>query len=287
MKQVIRILFLFIIFSFKNTSAGEPYPDRIISLSPSITEIIYALGAFDRLVGVTIYTDYPPEALSLPKVGGWINPNMEAILKLNPDIVIMLEDQRKIFGDKLSKLGIKLLSVDSNPSISHITGSIIEIGESIGEKGRALKLNKDMDSEIGKIKSATKGVVHKKVLCVIGRNPETLDDIYVIGNSSYINEVIELAGGKNVIESKRLSVKIAKEAIFSLDPDIILEVNHDRSIRKEDIIKVWKTYDEIRAVRNDHLYIISSTSLLHPSQRIVAGLRELLHIIQPGVYSKL
>lgn len=287
MKRIKATFILFIFFISVSARAEKDYPQRIISLSPSITEIIYALSAFDRLVGVSLYTDFPPEAESLPTVGGWINPSMEAILKLNPDLVILLEDQRKIFGDKLTKLGINLLSVDSNPSIDHITNTIIEIGTSIGENERAIKLRDKIDTDIRYIKSMTKGVNDKKVLCVIGRNPGTLNDIYVIGNSSYINELITLAGGKNVIGNKRLSVKITKEAIFSLDPDIIIEVNHDRSLNKEDILNVWKSYYEIRAVKNDKVYIISSTNLLHPSQRVVAALKELLSIIQPEVYAEL
>ena len=285
-KSAILTLFLVLILNF-SSRADENYPGRIISLSPSITEIIYALGGFDRIVGVSQYTDYPPEASSLPSVGGWINPSMEAILKLKPDLVILLEDQRKIFGDKLSRLGVNLLSVDSNPSIDHITQSIIQIGKAIGKNERAAQLKHEIDSEIRNITSITRGVADKKVLCVIGRNPGTLDDIYVIGNSSYINEIITLAGGKNVIKNRRLSVKISKEAIFSLDPDIIIEVNHDRSLKKEDILNVWKSFDEIRAVKNDQVYIVSSTSLLHPSQRVLASLKELLSIIQPEVYAKL
>lgn len=282
------IFTIFILFLLNFTShAEENYPKRIISLSPSITEIIYALGGFDRIVGVSQYTDYPPVASSLPSVGGWINPSMEAILKLKPDLVIILEDQRKIFGDKLTRLGVNLLSVDSNPSIDHITQSIIQIGNAIGKNDRAAELKHEIDAEIRKIKSITRGVADKKVLCVIGKDPGTLDDIYVIGNSSYINEIITLAGGKNVIENKRLSVKISKEAILSLDPDIIIEVNHDRSLKKEDILKVWKSNDEIRAVKINQVYIISSTNLLHPSQRVLASLKELLSIIQPEVYAKL
>ena len=287
MKKISVIFLLSVLFISYPLRAEKEYPQRIISLSPSITEIIYALGALNRLVGVTMYTDFPPEAESIPKVGGWINPSMEAILKLNPDLVILLEDQWKIFGEKLTKLGINLLSVDSNPSISHITNTILEIGNSIGEEEQAIKLKQKIDTDIRNIKSVTKGVHDKKVLCVIGRNPGTLSDIYVIGNSSYINELITIAGGKNVIENNRLSVKITKEAIFSLDPDIIIEVNHDRSLKMEEILNVWKTYDEIRAVKNDKVYIISSTNLLHPSQRVVASLKELLSIIQPEIYSKL
>jgi len=287
MKRISAICLFFILLLSSSARAEKNYPQRIISLSPSITEIIYALGAFERLVGVSMYTDFPPEAESLPKVGGWVNPSMEAILKLNPDLVIILEDQKKIFGDKLTNLGLNVLSVDSNPSISHITKTIIEIGDSIGEKERAIKLKQKIDTDIRNIKSITKEVNDKRVLCVIGRNPGTLNDIYVIGNSSYINELITLAGGKNVIENKRLSVKITKEAIYSLDPDIIIEVNHDRSLKKQGILNIWKSYDEIRAVKDDHVYIISSTNLLHPSQRILASLKELLSIIHPEVYAKL
>ena len=281
------ICFLILLFlsPVLNLYADNSYPQRVVSLSPSITEIIYGIDGWDKVVGVTIYSDFPPEAKDLPKVGGWVNPNMEMILKLNPDLVIMLTDQDKIFGDKLRALGLKTFAVDSNPSIVHIINSIVNIGEALGKQKESIKLKEEIESEIDKIRNKTINLKQKRVLCVIGRNPGTLDDIYVVGNTSFINELIMVSGGINVIEIKRTALKISKEAIFTLDPDIIIEINHDKTDNEKVITEVWSILGEARAIKSNQVQIISSTAILHPSQRIIDGIKKLLTILHPEVVS--
>ena len=281
------ICFLILLFlsPVLNLYADNSYPQRVVSLSPSITEIIYGIDGWDKVVGVTIYSDFPPEAKDLPKVGGWVNPNMEMILKLKPDLIIMLTDQDKIFGDKLRALGLKTFAVDSNPSIVHVINSIVNIGEALGKQKESTKLKEEIESEIGKIRNKTINLKQKRVLCVIGRNPGTLDDIYVVGNTSFINELIMVSGGINVIEIKRTALKISKEAIFTLDPDIIIEINHEKTDKEKEITEVWSILGEARAIKNNQVRIISSTAILHPSQRIIDGIKKLLTILHPEVVS--
>ncbi|NIP37676.1 MAG: ABC transporter substrate-binding protein [Candidatus Dadabacteria bacterium] len=279
------IYFLILLFLAPtlNLFADNSYPRRVVSLSPSITEIIYGLGAGDKVVGVTMYSDFPPEVKDIQKIGGWVNPNLEMILNLKPDLVIMLTDQDKIFGDKIRALGLKTLAVDSNPSTSHITRSISIIGSELGRKEQSSKLNKEINSVITEIQSEIANITPKKVLCVIGRNPGTLDDIYAVGNTSYINELITLSGGVNVIKKERTALKISKESIFALDPDIIIEINHDKTDKEKEVKEIWSALSEAKAIENNQLKIISSSAILHPSQRIVDGLKELVKIIHPEV----
>jgi len=284
-KNIFISFFFLLLLTFNKVCADDVYPKRVISLSPSITEIIYGIGAFDKVVGVTLYSDYPQEAKELPKVGGWINPNLEALLELEPDLVIMISDQNKIFGEKINEIGLKTLSVDSNTSIKHIQNSIIEIGKFLGKQEEAAELVAKIRIEISKIKNKTHSLEPKKILCVIGRTPGSLNDIYVIGNTNYINEMINLSGGINVIEKDRLAIKITKEAIFSLDPDIIIEINHAKTDRESEIKEIWSELKEARAIKTNNVYIISSTAILHPSQRILEGIYELLRIIHPEAYS--
>ncbi len=195
----------------------------------------------------------------------------------------MLTDQDKIFGDKIRALGLKTLAVDSNPSTSHITGSISIIGSELGRKEQSSRLNKEINSVITEIQTRTSSITPKRVLCVIGRNPGTLDDIYAVGNTSYINELITLSGGVNVIKQERTALKISKESIFALDPDIIIEINHDKTDKEKEVREIWSALSEARAIENNQLKIISSSAILHPSQRIMDGLKELVKIIHPEV----
>lgn len=263
-----------------SASAAEA-PKRIISLSPNITQIIYALGAWENVVGVTIYADYPPEVEETPKIGGWVNPNMEAILILKPDLVLLMKDQNTIFGQKLDNLGLNKYVIDSNESVNDILKSITSLGGVLHKDTKANTLVNELRNELDRI-SKTAGKAEKKsVLIVVGRNPGTLEDIYVIGRNNYINELINVAGGENVIENKRLSIKLTKEAILTLNPDVIIEINHDKSEREAQILKTWGELKLAKAVRDNQVYILSSTVLLHPSQRILQGAKVLTQILHP------
>jgi len=270
-----------VLISFTLTHADES-PKRIISLSPNLTQIIYALDSFDSIAGVTIYEEFPPQAKELPKVGGWVNPNLEAIMELKPDLVVFMKDQDIIFGDKIRSLGLKTYLVDSNNSVADILQSISDLGDILGKKDEALALTLSLKRELDQVQEHANGKPKKKTLIVVGRNPGTLEDIYVIGQNNYINELLTIAGGENVIENQRLSLKITKEAIYSLDPDIIVEVNHRQPTSEKEILEVWSTLTEVRVVKNNQVYIVPSTVLLHPSQRIVPSAKVLSEILHPS-----
>lgn len=285
MKRIFLVIPLLLVSISLNVSSKQ-FPQRIISLSPSITEIIYGIGAWKNVVGVTLYTDFPPEAKKIPQVGGWVNPNLEAILKLQPDLVIMIEDQNQIFGDKIRRLGLKTLAVDSNASIQGVLDSITDIGKALGKEEKARKLRESVKSYIEEIQVKTKGIRPKRVLFVVGRNPGTLEDIYAIGNTSFINEIINVAGGQNVIEIERLAVKISREAVLSLNPDVIVEVNHDDTDKKAEVLQVWNGLKEVSAVKNGEVYVVPSKSLVHPSQRIVEAAGILAEILHPEIFKR-
>jgi iron complex transport system substrate-binding protein len=266
--------------SFQSALAGEG-PERIVSLSPNLTHIIYALGELDRVVGVTLYSDFPPKANELPKVGGWINPNYEAILALKPDLVVLMKDQDTIFGAKLRELGLKTLVTDSNDSVSDILKTIVLLGGVLGKENEAGRIVSDIESTLNRIGQKTESAPKKKVLLVVGRNPGTLEDIYVIGRNNYINELIEIAGGVNAVDNTRLSIKITKEAILTLDPDVIIEINHEKLDKEKEILGTWSTLSQSRAVRDGEVYILPSTVVLHPSQTIVEGAQVLTEVLHP------
>jgi iron complex transport system substrate-binding protein len=275
-------ILLTLIVSLHSYSLEKP-PKRIVSLSPSITEILYGIGAFNYIVGVTIYSDFPEEVKNLPKVGGWINPNIEAILLLKPDLVIMTVEQDRIFGNKIRGLGLDTLSVDGNRSIEDIITAIEKIGMALNKSLEAKKLIEDIIMGIEEVKRKTKNLTPKRVLFVIGRNPNTLEDIYAIGKPSFVNDMITIAGGRNVVENNGLAIKISKEAIVDLNPDVVIEVNHSGT-KSDEFKKAWSQLKEISAVRNGKVYTVSSSALLHPSQRIIEGIRILTELLHPEVF---
>lgn len=290
MKSVLRTsfagLFISIVFSTALYAELDRPPQRIVSLSPNVTEIIYGLGAWDKIVGVTMYSDFPPQAKTIPKVGGWVNPNLEAIVKLKPDLVIFTRDQDSIFGDNIRKLGLNTLPIDGNNSIEDIVNSILQLGKILRKEQEAQNLAFRIHSKLEEIGSKTSQLPRKRVLFVVGRNPGTLEDIYVIGRHNYINELINLAGGENVVKNDRFALKIAKDAILSFDPNVIIEISYDRAENKDSSMKTWGHLNEISAVKKKEVHIVSSSELLHPSQRIIEGAYILAHILHPEVFER-
>ncbi len=282
-KTFLAAIFIIITTSY---SFSDNKPQRIVSLSPNLTQVIYALGYMDQVVGVTIFDEYPPQVIDLPKIGGWINPNYEAILALKPDLVVLMKDQDISFGDKLRTLGLKTFIAKSNDSINDIIQAISGLGEILGENEEAKKLTLGIQSDLNEIEQKTKNTKKKSVMIVVGRNPGTLEDIYVIGRNNYIDELITLAGGENVVENERNALKITKEAIFTFNPDVIIEINHQQIDREAEILAIWSTLKQVEAVKNNQVHILSSKVLLHPSQRIVDGAQTLTDILHPEIKEK-
>lgn len=283
--QRLLIITLFILIT-ASYCFSDNSPKRIVSLSPNLTQVIYALGDLDSVVGVTVYDEFPLEVVDLPKVGGWINPNYEAILALKPDLVVIMKDQDISFGDKLRELGLKTFTAKSNDSISDILQSITDLGQMLGKEEQAQKLTGHIKTNLDQINEKNKNSSKKSVLLVVGRNPGSLEDIYVIGTNNYINELIELAGGENIIKNERNALKITKESIFSLNPEVIIEINHLKSDREAQILEIWKSLKQVDAVKNNQVYVLSSKVLLHPSQRIVEGAQILVDILNPEIVEK-
>lgn len=283
--QRLLIITLFILIT-ASYCFSDNSPKRIVSLSPNLTQVIYALGDLDSVVGVTVYDEFPLEVVDLPKVGGWINPNYEAILALKPDLVVIMKDQDISFGDKLRELGLKTFTAKSNDSISDILQSITDLGQMLGKEEQAQKLTGHIKNNLDQINEKNKNSNKKSVLLVVGRNPGSLEDIYVIGTNNYINELIELAGGENIIKNERNALKITKESIFSLNPEVIIEINHLKSDREAQILEIWKSLKQVDAVKNNQVYVLSSKVLLHPSQRIVEGAQILVDILNPEIVEK-
>ena len=278
-KRIFLTAILFAVFCIP-AAADEP-PARIVSLSPSLTHIVYALGEFDRIVGVTIYSEFPPEAAKLPKVGGWVNPNFEAVVALRPDAILLMKDQDSMFGDKLRTLGLRTVIVNGNDSVADIIDTINFLGRLLDREEKAKEVAGRVEASLAAVKKRMENLPRKKVLLVVGRNPGTLEDIYVIGQNNYINELIEIAGGENVVTNERFSLKLTREAILTLDPDVIIEVNHEQPDKEEDIVEIWRGLPEARAVRNGEVYILPTTVVLHPSQTIAEGVKVLAGVLHP------
>jgi iron complex transport system substrate-binding protein len=266
---------------------------RIISLSPSVTEILYGIDAFDQVIAVSSYCEYPPEVESLPRVGGWTDTNLEQVLSLAPDLVILtgVDAQAPLMEPKLTALGIETLAVGSQ-SLDDIFGAIMTIGEAVGKAPNAEALVSQMRRELEAIRVKTQGLPRPKVLVVVDRLPGTLRDMYIATGESYLTELIEIAGGEPIRpEAPHNYMNLSTEALVVFNPEVIFDMV--QALTKptvvgggkfaENPVEVWNAID-VRAVEQERVYHLTDKRHVHPSQFAIGTVREFARRLHPEVF---
>lgn len=266
--------------------ATQPY-QRIISLSPNITEILFALGAGEKVVGVTRFCNYPPEAKQKFQVGGYLDPNYEAIVSLKPDVVILLSNFQQI-SNFLSELHIAQLSV-SNETVSEIVSSIGFLGKTVAAEQRAEDLLNDIHLKIHHIEAKTKEAKRPKVMIVVERTMGAgkIENVYIVGKNTFYDELIQMAGGVNAFESTKIAFPIlSAEGIIHLNPDFIIDLVpqlEQTGLSATDLKKDWKILSQLDAVKNQQVYILSEDYAVIPGPRFILFLADLAKIIHPEI----
>lgn len=266
--------------------ADAARPQRIISLSPSTTEVLYGVGAFDRVVAVTEYDEYPPEVSRLPKVGGWSNTNLEQLATLRPDLIVLTESQAPLIKDKLDSLGLRALVVPSY-TVADALASITLIGAATGQDAAARKLLDETRARLEEVRARTKDLPRPRVLCVVDRVPGTLRGLYTATEGSFIDELIGIAGGDSIAPPAATGFgQINKEAVATLDPDIIIDMVQGAKDGRltEDAALVWGELSQLKAVRTGRVHTLRDASVIHPSQFVADAARKFAELIHPEVF---
>ncbi len=255
-------------------------PTRIISLAPNITEILFALDAEGRIVGVTEFSNYPPEAQKLPKVGTYIKPNIERMVELSPDLVIATADGDKE-GEvkKLDSLGIPVYVI--NPTdIKGIIETIREVGDLIGSTDEATELTMEMEKRISDVKERVSKYPKVRVLLELG-----IDPIITISSGTFQDDLIGLAGGINIAAGERVRYpRFSIEEVIVRAPDVIIITSMTSVEDHGQGIKRWSRWETIPAVRDGRIYVLDSDIIDRPSPRIVDGLEVLARFFHPEAY---
>ncbi|MFO7688902.1 MAG: cobalamin-binding protein [Desulfobacterales bacterium] len=257
-------------------------PERVVALAPSITEIIFALGQEDRLKGVTIYSNYPPAALALPKVGTYIRLDLERIVALAPDLCIAIKDGNpKAAVDRLTELNVPVYTV--NPvDIEHVIRAVIEIGGLLNAEENAHRLADEMHTRVQRVKSQMAHATHRpRVFFQIGIAP-----IVSVGTKTFINELIVLAGGDNIAAGSTAYPRFNREQVLALAPEVIIISSMTRGASFEQIKQEWQNWPKIPAVQHQRIYIVDSDLFDRPSPRLVEALEMLVKLIHPEIMEK-
>jgi iron complex transport system substrate-binding protein len=266
--------------------AGKPR--RIISLSPSTTEVLWGVGAFPRVVAVSDYDDFPPEVKDLPKIGGWSNTNLEQVASLKPDLVVMTGAQAPFVKDKLEALGVRTVVV-ADHTLADALAAVAQIGAAVGEDEAAQKLLAETRAKLEDVRAETKSLARPRVLCIVDRVPGTLRGLYAATSGSFFAELIEIAGGVSIAPASATGFgQISKEAVATLDPEIIIDMVQSSNTGKlaEDHKEVWGELSQVNAVRNGRVYAVRDTSVLHPSQRVGDTARKFAEMIHPEAFKR-
>jgi iron complex transport system substrate-binding protein len=263
--------------------AADP-PRRIISLSPDITEMLYGIGAFPQVAGVSDYCTYPPEVKQLPSVGGWHNPSLEKLASLRPDLVVADEGQAPFIEDKVKALGLTML-VAPDRTIQDVYSTIGLLGRATGHADAAAKLVASTRDELLRVSQKMIGRPKPGVVLIVDRTPGTLTDLYTATEGSYLAELVAIAGGRIVAPATANGYgKLSKEDLLAMNPDIILDFIHGTPSRfAGDPIEAWREIPELHAVKNHQVHGVNQDFVPHASQRIVETARLFARLIHPEV----
>ena len=257
---------------------------RIISLAPSITETLFALEQGNYIVGVTKFCKFPKEAKTKDNIGGFVDINFEAILRLKPNVIVSLPSHKDKLA-ALKKYPIKFIEVSHN-NTGEIFNSIKQLGDAFSIQKQALKLEDKLRRELATIEQKNESKMSPKVMIVIGRDYSTgsLGNIYIAGPSGFHGDLLALAGGTNVYQNKKIAYpKISPEGLIRLNPEVIIELIPDlksKKLNEKKLISDWKSLPMLKAVKKNQVYILGADYVSIPGPRFTKTVRAIAGKLQ-------
>jgi len=268
------------------TTGSAAPPQRIVSLIPAVTEMLFAIGDSQRIVGVSNYDRFPPEVSRLVHVGGLLDPDVERILALRPDLVVLYNTQVEL-KQRLDRAGIDYYSYEHR-ALPDIMTTWRAIGARIGSAARANAAAAGMAAAIAAIRKSVSGVPRPRTLLVFERERSSLRNVYASGGYGFLHDMLESAGGENVFaDVKRQSVEASTEMILARKPDVIIEFWYGDLAKDLDLSRqpqAWNALGSVPAVRNHRVYELAGDEFVVPGPRVVAATRRLAETLHPGKF---
>jgi len=278
---------LVVALTFATASAQSPRTPRIVSLVPSLTETLFAIGAGTSVVGVGTFDNFPPEVTKLPRVGALLDPDVERILSLKPDLVVTYGSQTALEA-QLARANIRTYSY-RHGGIADVFESIKGVGRASSHAVEADALVSRLTSQLDALRARVKGRPRPKTLLVVDRQPGTLREIYASGGIGFLHDMLEAAGGDNVFaDVKKESVQPSTETLLTRGPQVILEVRAEGLIQPGAVAaerNIWATLAGVPAVRNGRIHFLSGSHLVVPGPRLIQGAEDFARVLHPELFT--
>lgn len=258
-------------------------PQRIISLVPALTEMLFTIGAGPQVVAVSSFDTFPAEAASRPKVGALLDPDVERIFSLTPDLVITYGSQSDL-RRQLERAAIPMFDY-RHAGLADVLTTLRALGRVTGHDAEAGRLAADIERRLDAVKARTAAVRAPRTLLVFGREPGALRNMYVAGGRGFLHDMLGVAGGANVFaDVARESVQATTELILARAPDVIIEVREGPALSDADVrarIADWDRLAAVPAVKARRVHIVSGTGLVVPGPRVAAAVERLAGVLHP------
>jgi iron complex transport system substrate-binding protein len=265
---------------------AQERPRRIISLVPATTEMLFAMGAGDRVAGVSNYDRFPPEVSRLPKVGGLLDPDVERVLSLKPDLVIVYETQADL-KRQLERAKVPIFGY-SHRGLADITETMRALGSRVGASAAADAAASRVEQQLAAIGRRVAGRSRPKTLLVFGREPGTLRRVMASGGYGFLHDVLEIAGGADVLgDLRRQSVDLSTEMILTRAPEVIIELHYGGDMTPESFEaerQAWNALPSVPAVRARRIYLLDGQEFVVPGPRIVVAAERFARTLHPEAF---
>jgi len=259
---------------------------RIISLVPALTEMLFAIGAGPQVIAVSSFDEFPPEVKALPKVGALLDPDMERILALRPDLVISYGSQTDLQA-QLARAGIRVFSY-RHAGLEGVLTTLESLGAAVGRQADGARVARDIRQRLDAIKARVRGRPRPRTLLVFERDAASLRGVYVSGGVGFLHDMLNIAGGVNVFaDVAKESVQPSVETILARAPEVIVEVRAAGLLGPADIAqakRAWRALASVPAVQRDRIEILVGEHLVVPGPRVVQGTEAIARALHPDAF---
>ena len=265
---------------------ADARPSRIVSLVPAVTEMIFAMGEGTRVAAVSNYDHFPADVAQLPKVGGLLDPSVERILAIKPDLVIVYATQTELIA-RLDRAGIPYFNYQHR-ALADIMTTIRLVGSRIGSAARADEVASAMDRALAGIGARTKGLPHPATLLVFERDAASLRNVYASGGYGFLHDMLEIAGGRNVFAGvQQQAVQASTEMLIASRPEVIVELLYGDSLKNTNVatqLRAWDALASVPAVRSHRVVALTGDEFVVPGPRVVDATRKLARAVHPEAF---